>query len=161
MKRSVMSQLLILRDLASFPQAWRALNDMLIYEREQMGQPRALEQAALLGIWIEPSLLPPCSLRAVNSFGLSGVWSLCEWELNVNQKDELAAERKLLMDALSNDQLSAGKFFPAFEISESTDFIRNEIGELQSARPGIISSFLIYDRITGRYRIKKIERAKS
>ena len=96
--------LLVIYDLKLFREAWHGVSEFLSFQYTQKGTDWLTTHRDILGIFINKSLLPPPNLKLVKSFGLSGVWSLCEVEsktgIESNQHEQLIS----LMNAFSQER---------------------------------------------------------
>jgi hypothetical protein len=155
--------LLVVRDLAIFRKTWHEAYRFLLFLSKQKNPKTTAVKTDIVGVFVSPSLLLPGDLRLDNSFGLSGVWSLCE----IHSACQAKSNRRKQIDVLAQTLLKRrslnlkGKdndnqiFFPAFKESTSRDIIARNLCAIEEKYSCQIKRFFLFHYKTAAFTIKK------
>lgn len=176
-----MSLLLVVRYPEAIPQAYQALNEMLDFEQSHANEMTS-DREVLGAVWVDPtanilnspdilingsdkgsvtSMVHGCC--TVDSFSLSGVWTVCRLEFDSSEFMTSLLQRETLLKLLFRYRQSApmldpevmGRFVPVFENCDSEKDIHKEIRKMQLLCPGMITEFLVSHSLNGAFRIEK------
>jgi len=163
-----MHMLLLVRSADDVRSAVKAASEFLVYRRRHLGEPR--ESDEVLGIWLRRELdaelpawfwfdreLGAAAVGILESFSLSGLWTLCRFDGIVLRKALSSAERRrVILAAVSSTASSARSsrepetFFPVFGASDASDCIGATMRELQDHYPKLVGgTWFVDDRERG------------
>jgi hypothetical protein len=156
--------LLVVRDLAIFRKIWREVHEFLLFQNKQKNPKNTTIKTDILGVFVDPTLLLPDKLLLIESFGLSGIWSLCEIDPACCAKSARLEKLDFLTHTLlerrpeklrvkdNDDQI----FFPAFKESFSRNVIKKTLGELEQKYSFPIKKFFLFHYKTDAFSFEKL-----
>ncbi len=182
-----MSMLLLVRSADDVRAAVKAASEFLVYRRRRFEEPRETDEVlgiwlrreldAGLPAWLwfdrelgarvrvdslpgeTASRLDPreAGVAILESFSLSGLWTLCWIDVTLMQHASSPAERRrrildavLITASASQSPCEPGTFFPVFGANDASDSIGATMRELQDHYPKLIGgTWLVDDRERG------------
>ncbi len=162
-KNTTMS-LLVVQDLSMFSQIWHGVHEFLAFQGRQILPENMAVQIDILGVFVEPSLLLPDTLLLIHSFGISGVWSLCEICSNLDARADRGQQLDFLIKTLLYEGSEKSKvwdscnqiFFPAFKESVSRRMIFKSLRAGEQKYSGLIKECLVFNDKTDAFRFEKV-----
>jgi hypothetical protein len=156
--------LLVVRDLDIFRQTWQEVYRFLLFQSKQKNPKATAIKTDILGVFVAPLLSLPDKLRLIDSFGLWGVWSLCEIDYACCARSTRREKLDFLAQTLSEGRVKKlrGKdngdqiFFPAFKESFSRDVIRKTLRALEHKYSCPIKRFFLFPYKTNGFRFEEL-----
>ncbi|MFA6635796.1 MAG: hypothetical protein WCV56_01610 [Candidatus Omnitrophota bacterium] len=156
--------LLVVRDLAVFHKIWREVHQLLIFQNKQKTAKKPASTVDILGVFADSSLLLPNELNIIDSFGLSGVWSLCAIDYDPGGKNKRLQQLDFLLRTLSHGcrgklhgKNKVGQiFFPAFKEKSRGNVILKNLGAMEKKYSLPIKKFFIFNYETGVFKIENL-----